>query len=282
MRLARAASFFDRTTFVDAYGGGRPIRGQRDVFDDSKRDGLMNTRRVFSFAPDVAMPARGVLATSGENWILGKVNVDDFYDEPTRHKYPVQQADGLATVQTAAQALAAAGGTQMYCGAVWLKGMKDPTTDSDAWNLVSIFAHASESAMDADRYVTFNGSTYYTNLRYHSPAGFRTVEAVEFDAGYGIKQVGYVSKGVYDPVSDTMAPGGTVQLPAIVMRFQDNFVYRNGDADSYVRGDRAVVVRKLDMALPVQNESLTIDGAAWRILDFTPNDDCWLLHTRRA
>lgn len=281
MKLARAASHFDTTVFLDAYSPAKPIYGQMDVYDDSKRDGLMNTRRVFSFSPETVMPARGVLTANGGQWILGRCNVDDFRNVPIRHKYPVQRADGLALVQTTSQLLSGSDGTAAYAGLVWVKDLKDATTDSNQWSQTTLYFTEQEHVV-AGMFVSLNGILYYTNNRYWSAAGFLAVEGIEMDAGYGVKTISYATKGAYDAVNDVMSPGVSAQLPAVVMRFQNNYQYRNADSDSFSRGDLAVLVRKLDMAQPVQNESVTIDGAAWRVLDFTPNDDCWLLHVRRA
>jgi hypothetical protein len=48
MRLSTAARFFDRTLFKDAFVPTTTFRGQFDLYDDSKRDGVTVARRVLS------------------------------------------------------------------------------------------------------------------------------------------------------------------------------------------------------------------------------------------
>ena len=71
MRLADAASYFDRVVCADAFTPFEEFKGQFDLFDDSKRDGVTVDRRVLSCSSAVTVPTRRVVLAMGEYWIVG-------------------------------------------------------------------------------------------------------------------------------------------------------------------------------------------------------------------
>ena len=61
MKLNKVASYFDTVVAADQYHLPTRIKGQLDLFDESKRDGVTVLRRTFSCASGTRIPTRRTL-----------------------------------------------------------------------------------------------------------------------------------------------------------------------------------------------------------------------------
>ena len=276
MRLAAAAGYFDKQVLTDAYGSAT-ILGQFDLFDDSKRDGTTGRRRVLSVAPDVAMPARNALSIDGMTWIVGTGNPDYFKADPIRRKYVLHEADGLASVQTFAQLLAATAGTSAYVALEWVKAAKEIDESSDLTDVLTAVFARSESIPNPG-VVTLGGETYLLREPHQSAAGFQVVLADEIKAP--VTETGSFTSKTYNPVTDAVT-GTPASVKFLRMRWQSHFKYLSSRTLTYQPGDDALICLK-SAATPKANDSIVLSDGTWQVITVQSEDaSCWNIHARR-
>lgn len=276
MRLAAAVRAFDQQTLTDAYGTAT-IRGQFDLFDDSKRDGVVTRRRILSVMPDVVMPARNALSIGGQVWIVGGGNPDYFKQGEIRRKYVLHEADGLATVRTFAQFLSGASGLSAYAALDWVKAAKEVDESSELTDVMTAVFARTETLPD-DGVVSLAGLNYLLREPHLSAAGFQTVLADEIKAP-AIEQGTFTGR-TYDPVSDTWS-GTPATVSFLRLRWQSHFRYLSQRTLSYQPGDDVLICLKSG-ATPKANDSVVLSDGTWQVLAVQSEDaSCWSLHARR-
>lgn len=281
MLLHAAARFFDKLECVDAYNPNNTFKGQLDLFDDSKRDGLTVERRILSVSPDVVIPPARVLIIAGTFWIVGDLSVDSFRGSDIRHKYVVQQATGGLYgyyEDSIKQTLA-----PVHVAAVWVKDLKEIETSSRLYGVFNLYFASTEN-IEVGQIVAAQNSLYRVRSVYLSAAGFKVATATEVPRA-NPSVVAYTPKSsvAYDPVLDTYTPIG---LPAVAQglweRFQNSYFYESAAAPKYIEGDLLLTVSKTQVVTAEAGDSLTLLDRSWVVVSVHDNGTgCWELQVRR-
>lgn len=300
MRLASAAAYFDEQVLTDAYGTAM-VKGQFDVFDDTKRDGPATRRRILSTAPAVTMPARKALKMDNITWLVGSSNPDYYKAVPIRRKHILHQADGLARVQTFAQFLSNAApwtldsglptldavtttmdnggvseGLLAYAAIEWVKASKEVDESSDLSDLMTAIFATSES-LPAVGIATIGGVAYLIREPHLSSAGFKIVYADEI--AQPVTEQGTFTNRTYDPVADTWAEAGS-STRFLRLRWQAHFEYLSSRTLKFEAGDDVLMCLKT-AATPKPNDNITLSDGTWQTLTVQSEGDCWSIHARR-
>jgi len=283
VRFSAAASFFDKVVCTDAYTPTDPtFKAQLDLFDDSKRDGATVVRRVLSVSASVTIPARRAVAAVGETWIVaGHGHPDAFRGETVRVKYVVQQADGLASVQTAEQLLST-GGTSAYVGRVWTKDLKELEVSSKMYGFFTLFLAPTET-VSPGQFLTLGGRIYVVRNVYMSAAGLLAAESEELGTDALQAGVSYYARGAgYSPVTDDVTESAAVVLNLVRMRYQVDYAYPTESAPKYLEGDLRALIRKAAVATARADDQVALSEGRWRVVAAEDEHPCWGLHLRRA
>lgn len=276
MKLAAAARHFDRQVLRDAYGTAT-VRGQFDLFDDSKRDGAVTRRRILSVDPYVSIPARRALQLDGYTWLVGSGNPDYFGSGPIRRKYVLHEADGLASVQTLAQFIAGTSGLSAYAALEWVKATKEIDESSDLTDVLGAMFAATESVPGIG-VMTLAGKHYLLREPHETAAGFLSVLVDEIKAP--ALEAGTFTGRAYDPVADTW--GGTpVAVNFLRLRWQSHFRYLSQRTLAFQPGDDVLICLQ-SAATPKANDRITLSDGAWQVLTVQAEDSCWSVHARRV
>lgn len=283
MRLADAASFFDKVVCQDAYNGAAAtFLAQLDLFDDSKRDGATVARRVLSVSPSVTLPARGAVTAHGDVYVLGGEHKDSFKGNVVRRKFVAHRAEGLGAIKTLEQAILGSAGTPAYGARVWVKDMKQVDTSSELRALFDLYFAAGEP-LAVGAVVSLDGRLHLVRNTYLSTAGFRLGEADELP-DTTLASIAYTrSGGSYDAVNDVIGSSAPVTVPALWHKFQTAFEYLRPSAETFRPGDITVNVSKAGVAAAGAGDTLTLLGDTWRVVDVRDNGaNVWMLHCRRV
>jgi hypothetical protein len=276
MRLADAATYFDRLTCADAYNPATTFKAQFNLYDDSTRDGVTVERRVISTAPSVAIPARRVIIVEAQPWLVGNVAPDYFDDAAIRYRYPVQRADGLATIKTIQQTLQGAPGTSAYAGVAWVKGAKEVDESSNIFDVLNAYFSSTETLSEHMMF-SLVGRWYLVRTVFGSSAGFLT--AVVDELPEPVVETGSIAVRTYNPVSDSHTSTNT-SLQVVRMRWQSAFEYLSPASENYERGDMQAMILKA--VTPKVQDMLNLSDGAWRILAMNDEGTYWSLHLRAA
>jgi hypothetical protein len=278
MKLANAAKLFDRLTCADAYSPLDTFNAQFDLFDDTKRDGLTAQRRILSTAPGVVLPARKTLGIDGEHWIVGELNKDFYKHSAIRYKYIMHQAEGLATVKTPEQTLAAAAGFSAYAGRTWVKTSKEIEISSEMTNVYDL-VFADSEAIAEDQFILLSGRWFLVRGVYQSPGGFLMALSDELEEP--ALTTANVNARVYQPVADTYTDAIAV-VPAIRIRWQSHFRYLQRAATKFKAGDIVLLVRKTDIVAPEAGHEVSVAGQNYLIAAVIDDGSVWALHLNNA
>jgi hypothetical protein len=276
MRLAAAATHFDKQVLTDAYGSAK-IVGQFDLFDDTKRDGVISRRRILSVAPAVTMPVRNALKMDGMVWIVGSGNPDYFGKDPLRRKYVLHEADGLASVQSFSQFLANEAGVSAYSALEWVKAAKEIDESSELTNIYgAVFARS--EVVPQIGIMTLGGIRYLLREPHQSSAGFLAVYVDEIREP--AIESGTFANRAYDPVDDVWT-ATTSAINFIRLRWQSHFKYLSQRTLRYQAGDD-VLICLTSAATPKPNDKITLSDGTWQVLTVQPEGATWSLHVRRV
>lgn len=300
MRLANAAKHFDKQVLTDAYGIAT-FRGQFDLYDDNKREGVTTRRRILSTAPTVTIPSRKALKIDNTVWLVGSSNPDFFKADPIRRKHILHQADGLARVQTFAQFLSnpapwtldsglptldatttmvdnsgVAQGLTAYAAMEWVKASKEVDESSTLADLMTAIFATSET-LPAVGIVTIGGASYLLREPHPSSAGFKTAYADEI--AWPVTEQGTFTSRTYDPVADTWAGTG-VPVRYLRLRWQAHFEYLSKNTLKFEAGDEVLICLKT-AATPKPNDNIVLGDGTWQALTVQSDGGCWSIHVRR-
>lgn len=275
MKLKNVAKLFDRLTFADAYNLGTTFKGQMDVFDDSKRDGLTIERRIMSVAPAVVIPARRTVIADGITWLIGDSQRDYYKSEAIRHKYVVHQASELASVKTFEQAIANAAGTQAWAARTWIKSAKEIDISSDLTNVYDIYFARGETIPEKTL-VYLGGRWHLVRTTYTSAAGL--LVALVDELPEPVVTSATLKDRVYVRSSDSYTET-TVTVTAVRIHWQSFFEYPVRGAEKYKPGDVVLIIRKAD-GTPNANDKITVAGESFNVVSVTDEGSVWSAHLR--
>lgn len=280
MRLKDAARYFDKTVCADVYAPTVTFKAQLDLFDDAKRDGATVLRRILSTSPDVVLPARLTITTSGGVWMIGTGHIDSFNSEDIRTKYIIHHADGPATIKTVAQALST-GGTPSYASRLWIKDLKEVDVSSSLFSMLNVY-FAPNEAVAAGNLILLAGHLHFVRNVYTGAAGLLIAESDELPAN-AVSSVTYTPRGgAYNPTTDVTAASAPITANLLRTRYQDDFAYQNEAAPKYVTGDIRGSVLKSVIVAPKVDDYVTLTDGDWRVVSIEDETLTWGLHLRHV
>lgn len=274
MKLSNIAQYFNRTKFCDAYSGVELGAGQLDVYDDSRRDGLTELRRVFEVASDTLMPPRLVIRFHGRNWLVGADEIDSFNGYVIRNKYILHEAEGLANLWTLPQILQDLQPAQAYASRIWVKSSEQVNTDSQRFNQLQIFTSRAETLAQG-MLIELSGSQHIVRDVYPSSAGHQAAVCEELDTG--AVETGTITVTSLDPVTEAPTTTST-PIKLVKLRWQTDFSYFSQATTDFERGDMQAVA----MTSPVNGTVITLADGDWKVLATQSRNGVSYLHMRRS
>lgn len=277
MRLAQVANFFDKTVCVDAYNlSATPFKVQLDLFDDAKKDSLGSSRRIISASPSVVIPARRTVNFSGETWLVGRHNPDEFRGAILRQKYPVQECEGTAIVRSFAATLAGSGGQTLYTATNWVKSFDQIDTSVNTDRLEYFFSSA-ETVNELD-VIYHLGKRHIIRSLTLMATGFLKATTDEIREP-SLETVTHTSQ-TYSPLTDAFATT-PVTCAALRIQWQTNFEYLSDASAKFKNGDLYVLVLKSAITSSKAGNTLTMSDGDWIVQATFDKGACWGLHLSR-
>lgn len=275
MKLKNVAKYFDRLVFQDAYQPATTFKGQFDVYDDSKRDGLTIERRIVSVAPEVVVPTRKTVTADGVTWMLGDVARDYYKNEAIRHKYVAHLAQGLATVRTFEETLTSAAGLSAYASRVWVKGSKEIEESSDVVDVFNIYFAPDEPVVEG-MLINLSGRFHLVRSVYPSAGGF--LVALVDELAEPVVVTCTTVKRTYRPLTDTFQEVPT-STTALRIRWQSHFKYPNKASETYKPGDDVLVTLK-SSTTPKAGDKVVLSGENYCVISVLDEGTVWSMHIR--
>ena len=278
MRLYRAARRGDTVTATDAYvttPGAPSFKCQLAPLELFRVEGTRIKIRQLSTAPDVTIPARGVIRINNDVFLIGHGVTDYWKGQPIRLNYVTQGVDGLATVTTIEGALAGNPGVQAYASAEFSRYMPEGADSSKYPPQYEVFLAESE-AIDADMLVSLNGVWYLVKESYKSPSGVRVALSNVLEEP--VFETVSFSVNTYDAINDE-TPAVTTSHPIMRVKWTEHYNYLSIGSETYERGDQQVFMLKT--ASPKPSDTLTLSDGVWRILAVQNEGTRWSCHVRR-
>lgn len=282
MRLSDVASYFDHTLCVDAFNPLVWFKGQLDLFDDSRRDGLSAVRRILSVRDGISVPPRRIVMISGQPWLVGDNQPDSYWGSVIRRKYTLHAAVP-AKVRTAMDILAdAAPAADTFAARAWYKDTKDVLTTSELQSQYLVY-FAKTEAVRQGFYVQFDTTLLLIRNLYPSVAGFLVGEAVELEPDC-VKDASYTARtGSWDAVNEVDTGAVAVPVKVIVSTFLTDYDHRGESNIPVLAGDMRFRLLKTAIQAPAPGDQLAVSGEQWVVLGTAERDfNSWTLHVRRA
>ncbi len=276
MKLSQAALWADNTLLYDAYDPSvLALKAQVSSYIDNQLDGAISKRRVISFAPGLNPPARRVAIWGGETWIIGDQLQDFWKGKPLRVSAATKRATGLYTINTPAQAVNAAGGTEAFCQMVYYKDTVDPITTSQYTPQYQLFFSSVEDVKPG--YVVVTNDQRYLHVRSAYPIldGFVCAEADEL--GFNARNtVTHYALGEYNVAADAKEETAE-EVNALVLDYFQLYGRETALAYGQAPGDLTFIVA----SAPAAGERYMLDGLVYNVLGVKTNMDGFTLHMRR-
>jgi hypothetical protein len=293
MRFKNAAKYFDRDLLTEGYSGYPLFKGQFASYDGSQPDGSFSSRRTLSYAPGLTLPARRVVATSNERWILGDPYMDEFQGVCIRQTSKAKRVTDHFQMLTPGQASQhlALGSSSCYGYSEYLKDTVNTLSNSDYTPQIDVTLARTEYPLDGG---FLRSSNYLLHVKtlYLETEGFwlATCDAVavyngtSWQAGSARNQHAQVAavfnnSGVYDPVTDKYT-SANVTTPALLLE-RIKLYDKQTPADGVTRaGDMTLLVAKTSLTPAVG--SVVTTPTKWTVLAVTDYQDAWALHVQKA
>ena len=276
MRLSRAANRFNDMIAADAYAPTATFLVQFEPVSYSKLDGVQVRKRSTSIAPDVVIPARGVIAIDGQNYLVGHTAPDYWKGRVIRRTVVIQGADGLAVVSSITEALGNSPGVSAYASAAFSKYNTDMRESSAYHPEYQLFFAGSESLSEGTL-VSLNGDWFLVKEAYHSTSGLLVGLADKLPGT--VFETVTVNSNTYDPVLDAYTTSAA-SAKVMRVRWKESFEYLTAAQEDYVRGDETVFV--LQSAFDAKpSDTLTLSDGDWRVISVVDQGAVLALHARR-
>ncbi len=260
MKLVNAAKSFDKLVLADAYVPATTFKGQFDLFDESRRDGMSVERRILSVASGVTIPPRRTVIANGTTWLVGDGHDDYFKASVIRTKYVLHQATDLAVVKTFDQALAASAGSSIWTSRLWVKGSKEIDISSDVTDVFNFYFAAGES-IALNQLIYANAQWHIVRSLFPGTAGHLIAMVDELPEP--VVTTATFDKRAYNPVTDAYATTPTT-IAAIRLRWQSHFRYQEAGVEEYSAGDIVLIVLKATIT-PTPGDKVTVGGVVYRL-----------------
>jgi len=276
-RLHKSAVKFDKTPCNDPYTGSFSFMGQIKAWPETIRDSEVAQRRVLSCAPDIVMPDRLAIEALGEVYIIGTRHQDTFKGVPIRAGYTASLVDGLATVQTIAQACLSQTGFSAYAGKAWVKNMAFTQQDSHLNPEHQVFFSATEN-VPVSSIITLGGVMLIARGRFNAPSGLQIVTCDELMAPN--IDTGILKVSTWNPALNQNSDM-TVNVTVLRIRWQSLFAYGQQSSPAFEAGDMQVAVPKT-VATPTTGSTFVLSDGSWKVLSIIESVDSHICRVRRA
>lgn len=277
MKLHKVANEYNTLTVSDAYGVGT-FKAQFDPLSLSKIDGVQVRKRSISTAPDVVVPARGVVRINGDEYLIGEGAPDFWENSIIRKTYVIQGADGLANLTSVAGKLANTAPATAYAALAFSKYLPDANDNSRMPPQYQVFLAGSENA-PADSLIELGTSTYLVKQSYISTSGLRIALANALDEPV-FETINYNAQ-TYDPVTDTYS-GATTSVKIMRVKWSEHYTYLTKADETYQRGDVQGMVLKSAMPAAKESDVLALSDGSWRVLSVQDEGATLSMHLRRT
>jgi len=250
MDLRNAAARFMTTVFTDAYDPtASVIRGSIKIFDEVTRSGPSSRRRILEVLPSTEIYVSSVVKTaSGQVFVVGARNVDEWRGFEIRHKYPILPCDLTVKIGTTLQVLAGTLPAKTIYG--YPSFVKGTTVSSESSNIsANFYIYLSKAETPTKGLIVVEGGKYYRirSTPYVDGAGFLVVDANLIDLGDGLSPVqtlNWVTPSTgYDPATDTVT---NVAPLAISVFVEDAHLHYDFSSERYAGlkpGDWTITVQ---------------------------------------
>lgn len=272
------AKHFDDIPAVDGYTAASLFNVQMSTFLGSSPDGSVAQKRVVSTAPNLVMPARNVITTLGETYLVGTGILDGIYGQPIRKTYWTKLVTESMEVLTPGQACLATVGIAAWARKEYLKDLVNTQTDAEYDPFWEVFFASGEPVVKGSFFKV--GSKFYRARSVHlDAAGFTNAASDELDAGSRVSLT-FTETGAYDPVADAFAAGSVTTTGFVIDRYKTYDLLTEAD-DLNKAGDMTAIVAT-SAVTPLVGHKLSIASREWQVLAVTPEADAWSLHIRRS
>ncbi len=278
MKLATAARFFDRQRTYDAYSGLFAFSSQLDTYDDAKRDGLSEVRRIMSVAPGTAIPSRRCVEVAGQYWMVSSYPEKDAYNGGViREKYILHRADESVQYSNINGLLSTSGRVTAYTSFLWTKGVREVDESSDMINRYEAYFSWQED-VNPGHIISTSSKHYFIRAVHTTTSGFLACEVDEMEQDcFGSAQ--YTIR-TYVPVTDSYTQV-TVNAPSLLLRWQNYYEFLSEGSAKFVEGDDVVMVRQSDVALVKSGDLITFSGVVYRVVASRLINQVWYAHVSR-
>lgn len=276
--LFDVAKHFDDIPAVDGYTAAPLFNVQLSTFLGSSPDGSVAQKRVVSTAPNLVMPARKVISTLGETYLVGTGILDGIYGQSIRKTYWTKLVTESMEILTPGQACLGSAGVTAWARKEYLKDLVNTQTDAEYDPFWEVFFASGESVSKGAFFKV--GSTFYRARSVHlDAAGFTNAASDELDAGSRVSLT-FAQTGAYDPITDSFAAGSVTTTGFVIDRYKNYDLLTEAD-DLNKAGDMTAIVAASALT-PAVGHKLTIASREWQVLTATLEADAWALHIRRS
>lgn len=265
MKFESVSRKFDNTLMWDAYSG-KPLkfRCQITAWDAPRRDGLTTVRRSMSVDAGFIPPSRRGIIAARQFWIMSHQPAHDTWNGNVhRAGYILQQATPADIFNTEDLLSSDGRGTVSLASRVWVKDVKDITTESEQQSQYLIYFAVGESVRESD-FVMISERLHIVRNLYESAAGFLTAECNELEPDC-IVGVSLVSKGHYNPVKETYEDTLGENFPAVRMNWKDDYSNHMPSFSKEEVGDKRLRISREHSQFVKMESRLHFDGNYWTV-----------------
>lgn len=276
MKLKNVSRFFDKTVAKDAYNALSKIKCQIEPLDLFKLDGTRIKMRGLSTAPDVVMPARGVIVIDNQPYLVSDASADQWAGDSVRLRYVIQGADQLAEIRTIPEILADTAGTLAYTSINFNRYGTDERDSSEYHANYHIFFAGTETVVE-NNIISAGGRFYLVKNANQSTSGLIDALSNEIDSPV-IDTATFTAK-TYNPVTDSYTDTPSI-VRCVRVRWQEHFTYLSQGSAKYERGDTQVFLPL--SVTPKAGDTVTLSDGTFTVLSVLTVGGYKSAHLRRA
>lgn len=280
MQLSKIAAYFDRNPVLDAKTGFTLCKGQLDLFDDSRRDGVGVDRRVLSTAPSALMvPTHRAIRLLDTVYVVGDRKSDLFDGAVIRDKYILHQASETLRAAPIHEHLVkpVTDIALHYAGVTWVKDLKLETWSSDPRDMFAFYV-AANSPLDVDCLLRNSEHCFRVRASFLTAGGFKLLEANRLQEGALATATYFPSSSSFDPVQGKRVDVSGTQVNALLMHFHDDYEYLNPAVERYEPGDTTLRVSQSAVDAKVGDHYLHSNKRYRVVTAYKLPDGSWSLH----
>lgn len=276
MLLKNVSRVFDKTPAYDPDTGVKLFDCQFNNYDGSHRDAHSAYRRVLSTAPGTVMPASRTVQALTETWLVGEAHYDGHADLH-RQRHVVQKATGKLKIYTLLEYLTEQAPSLEAWGDIqWAVGKRELEFSSDNPQVYDVFFPVDHD-LPPHRIIEWDGRLYLGQYQYLSAAGFALYQTYRQAR---VREKITVVTRQYVPSQGKHVEVRVPNVPALEVRWQEYFEYKEKMADKYDLGDRVYLVPS---STDVNTTSkVEVGGRQWAVIGMDTQDGIKHLHVRPA